>query len=218
VEFFVGEETPLRDDVTTTTTPIGEQGDTLTTFQVKIVREELGTNVELTTFINEDGTVTLEFDGEISSPILGFSTVSVVNPQTGQTIEFPLDGKNTSEIKSILTAQSGQSIAIGGIIRETLDLQENKAPILGDIPFLGFFFREINNTKRKTETVIILTPHVILHPALAGRASKDFLGRKSSHGHITKGKENVLESTPPASGAGIQRDREQPGTEGGQIP
>ena len=44
VEFFVGEETPLRDEVTTTTVAIGEQGDTMTTFNVKIDRKELGTD------------------------------------------------------------------------------------------------------------------------------------------------------------------------------
>jgi type II secretory pathway component GspD/PulD (secretin) len=192
VEFFVGEETPLRDDVTTQTVAIGEQGDTLTTFEVNIIREELGTDVEMTTFINEDSTVTLEFDAEISSPILNYSSISVVNEKTGEVIEFPLDAKSTSELKSILSAKSGQSIAIGGIIRESLDFQENKVPLLGDIPGLGFFFREIQNAKKKTETVIILTPHVIMHPAMAGQATAEFLRRKSSHEQITKGQENIL--------------------------
>lgn len=198
VEFFVGEETPLRDDVTTSTVAIGEQGDTITTFQVNIIREELGTDVKMTTFINADSTVTLEFDAEISSAILNFSTIPVVNPQTGQTIEFPLDAKSKSELKSILSAKSGQSIAIGGIIRETLDLQENKVPLLGDIPALGFFFREISHTRKKTETVIILTPHVIMHPTLAGQVSDEFLNRKSSHEVITRGKENILDTLEEA--------------------
>lgn len=196
VEFFVGEETPLRDDVTTTTVAVGDQGDTMTTFEVKIKREELGTDVEMTTFINADGTVTLEFEAEISSAILNYSTVQLVNEVTGDVIDFPLDAKSTSELKSILSARSGQSIAIGGIIRETLDLSENKVPILGDIPGLGFFFREIEHTKKKTETVIVLTPHVIMHPSMAGEASTEFLRRKSSHEQITKGWENILEHDP----------------------
>ncbi|WP_319406545.1 hypothetical protein [uncultured Desulfosarcina sp.] len=193
VEFFVGEETPLRDDVSTTTTAVGDQGKTMTTFEVDIVREELGTDVEMTTFINADGTVTLEFEAEISSAILNYSTIQVVNEVTGDVLDFPLDAKSTSEIKSILSARSGESIAIGGIIKETLDLSENKVPILGDIPGLGFFFREIANTKKKTETVIVLTPHVIMHPSMAGEASREFMQRKSSHEQITKGWENILE-------------------------
>jgi type II secretory pathway component GspD/PulD (secretin) len=196
VEFFVGEEVPLRDDVTTKTTSIGDMGDTITTFEVDILREELGTDVEMTTFINADGTVTLDFDAKIETPILNYSSVNLVNEKTGQTLDFPLDGKTKTEIKSILSAKSGQTIAIGGIIKETLDYNTNKVPLLGDIPGLGLLFSEIDNTKRKTETVILLTPHVIMHPAQAEMVARKFMERKSSHEQITKGKENILEPEP----------------------
>lgn len=192
VEFFVGQETPLREDVTTQTVPIGELGATLTTFEVEIRREELGTDVEMTTFINEDGTVTLEIEAEISTPNLNFSTIQVVNEKNGEVLDFPIDGVDKEEIKSILSARSGQSIAIGGIIREQVDRGETKVPLLGDVPVLGALFRKTGNTRQKTETVIILTPHVIAHPALAGKMTDEFLGRKSSHGQIVEGKENIL--------------------------
>jgi len=194
VEFFVGEETPLRDDVTTKTVAVGDQGDTITTFQVNIIREELGTDVEMTTFINADSTVTMEFEAEISTAILNYSTIQVVNEKTGEVLDFPLDGKSKSELKSILSAKSGQTIAIGGIIRESLDYNTNKVPGLGDIPGLGLLFSEIKNTKKKTETVILLTPHVIMHPAQAEAVSREFMRRKSSHEQSTQGKENILES------------------------
>ena len=154
----------------------------------------------MTTFINEDGTVTLEIEAEISNAQPEFfSTIPGGQREDGPgPSTFPSTGSSKSEIKSILTARSGQSIAIGGIIKENLELVENKVPLLGDIPFLGFFFKEINKTKRKTETVIVLTPHVIHHPGSAGAVSDRFLGRKSSHAHITEGKENLLESAPQA--------------------
>ena len=193
VEFFVGEETPLRDDVTTKTVAVGDQGDTITTFQVNIIREELGTDVEMTTFINADSTVTMEFEAEISTAILNYSTIQVVNEKTGEVLDFPLDGKSKSELKSILSAKSGQTIAIGGIIRESLDYNTNKVPGLGDIPGLGLLFSEIKNSKKKTETVILLTPHVIMHPAQAEAVSREFMRRKSSHEQSTQGKENILE-------------------------
>jgi len=200
VEFFVGEETPLRDDVTTKTVAVGDQGDTITTFQVNIIREELGTDVEMTTFINADSTVTMEFEAQISAPILNYSTIQVVNEKTGQVLNFPLDGKSKSQLKSILSARSGQTIAIGGIIRESLDYNTSKVPGLGDIPGLGLLFSEIKNTKKKTETVILLTPHVIMHPAQAEAVSREFMRRKSSHEQITKGTENILE--PENAGGG----------------
>lgn len=194
VEFFVGEETPLRDEVTSKTVTIGQDANnTINTFEVKIKREDLGTDVEMTTFINDDGTVTMEVDAEISSAYLNFSTTKVVNNVTGETIEYPLDGTSKTNLKSILSARSGQSIAIGGIIKETMDRSTKKVPLLGDIPGLGLFFRDVVNSKKKTETVIIITPHVIAHPSLAGRVSDEFLGRKSSHEHITRGRENILD-------------------------
>lgn len=196
VEFFVGEETPLRDDVTTKTVALGELGNTLTTFQVDIKREELGTDVRMTTFINADGTVTMEFEAQISTPLLNYSSVQVVNDKTGQVLNFPLDGKSSNKIKSVLSAKSGQTIAIGGIIKESLDYDTKKVPGLGDIPGLGLLFSEIKNSRKKTETVFLLTPHVIMHPAQAQAVANEFLRRKSSHEQVTKGAENILEPEP----------------------
>ncbi|OPY70703.1 MAG: Type II secretion system protein D precursor [Syntrophorhabdaceae bacterium PtaU1.Bin034] len=193
VEFFVGEETPLRDQVTSKTITIGEDANnTINTFEVQIKREELGTDVELTPFINDDGTVTLEIDAEISSAILNFSTTQVVNNVTGEVITYALDGVNKTNLKSVLSARSGQSIAIGGIIKESVERNTKKVPLLGDIPYMGVLFRDVDNVKQKIETVIVLTPHVIAHPAMAGRTSDQFLSRKSSHDHITKGSQNII--------------------------
>lgn len=197
VEFFVGEETPLRDDVEVTTTQAvvtGDVGAVVTTaIEVKIKREELGTDVTISSFINEDSTITMDIETEISTANLGMTEVLVVNPATGDATPFSLDGVNKTEIKSIIAAKSGQSVAIGGIIKEQDEFEETKVPVLGDIPILGFFFKKIIKHKTKTETVIILTPHVITHPALAGKTSEEFLNRRSSHPAIVDEKENILE-------------------------
>ena len=191
VDFFVGEEVPLRDDVKKETIPIGDSGNTLNTFIVEILREELGTKIEMATFINEDNTVTLEIDAEISSP--SFNVVSIgLSDDFGNIIDFPLDGVNKSEIKSILTAKSGQTIALGGIIRETINDNVKKVPLLGDMPGLGFLFRETNDAKTKTETIIILTPHIISHPGLSGAYTDELLDRKSSNKLILEERQSLL--------------------------
>lgn len=191
VDFFVGEEVPLRDDVKKETIPIGDSGDTINTFIVDIKREELGTSIEMVSFINEDNTVTLEIEAEISSPLYNISSIGL-SDDSGNVINFPLDGINKSEIKSILTARSGQTIALGGIIRETVDDSVTKVPVLGDVPLLGFLFRQDNKTKKKTETVIVLTPHIITHPGFSGPETERFLDRKSSNPVILQQKENLL--------------------------
>ncbi|MBU1195047.1 MAG: hypothetical protein KKE62_04285 [Proteobacteria bacterium] len=191
VDFFVGEEVPLRDDVKKETIPIGDSGDTINTFIVDIKREELGTSIEMASFINEDNTITLEIEAEISSPMYSISSIGL-SDDSGNVINFPLDGINKSEIKSILTARSGQTIALGGIIRETIDDSVKKVPVLGDMPLLGFLFRQDNRLKKKTETVIVLTPHIITHPGYSGTETGRFLDRKSSNQLILKKKQNLL--------------------------
>ncbi|MBC2694603.1 MAG: hypothetical protein HF982_04870 [Desulfobacteraceae bacterium] len=193
VEFFVGEETPLRDEVETRTIYDDEGNVVTTVFEVKIKREELGTDVTISSFINEDSTITMDIETEISTANLNMTQIIALNEKTGETILFPLDGVNKNEIKSIIAAKSGQSVAIGGIIKEQDESEETKVPVLGDIPIIGFFFKKIIKHKTKTETVIILTPHVITHPALAGKTSGEFLNRRSSHPAIVDKKENILE-------------------------
>jgi len=193
VEFFVGEETPLRDEVETKTIYDDEGNIVTTVFEVTIKREELGTDVTISSFINEDSTITMDIETEISTANLNMTQINALNEETGETILFPLDGVNKTEIKSIIAAKSGQSVAIGGIIKEQDESEESKVPVLGDIPVLGFFFKKIIKHKTKTETVIILTPHVITHPALAGKTSEEFLNRRSSHPEIVDEKENILE-------------------------
>jgi len=193
VEFFVGEETPLRDEVETKTIYDDEGNIVTTVFEVTIKREELGTDVTISSFINEDSTITMDIETEISTASLNMTQITALNEKTGETILFPLDGVNKTEIKSIIAAKSGQSVAIGGIIKEQDEFEETKVPFLGDIPVLGFFFKKLIKHKTKTETVIILTPHVITHPALAGKTSGEFLNRRSSHPVIVDEEKNILE-------------------------
>ncbi len=184
VNFFVGEETPLRDEVESKVIYDDEGNIVTTIFEVKIKREELGTDVTISSFINEDGTITMELETEISTANLNMTEIPVVNDDSGAIAMFSIDGVNKTELESIIAVKSGQSVAIGGIIKEQDEFEEKKVPILGDIPYLSFFFKELKTHKTKTETVIILTPHVIPHPAMVQKTSNEFLKRKSSHPSI----------------------------------
>lgn len=192
VEFFVGEETPLRDDVTSKTLYDDEGNPTTTLYEMTINREELGTDLEISSFINDDGTITMDFNAEISTPNLGVTEITVVDENTGTAQSFPLDGVNKSELTSMITAAPGETLAIGGIIREQLEKTENKVPLLGDLPYLGLLFKELADTKTKTETVILLTPHLIRHPRQATEVSREFLDRRSSHPRFERQQENLL--------------------------
>jgi type II secretory pathway component GspD/PulD (secretin) len=193
VEFFVGQEVPLRDDVESKVLYNDKGEVTTTTFEVKVKRKELGTDINISSFINEDGTITMDMQAEISSPQYNLTSIGVVNNATGEVVSFPLDGVERSKLTSIITAASGQTIAIGGIIREELSEYENRVPVLGEIPVLGFFFKEVHDLKQKTETVILLTPHIIRHPERGEKTSREFMGRKSSHPRFSHDQERILD-------------------------
>lgn len=193
VEFFVGEEVPLREDVESNTLYDDDGNVSTTTFDVTINREELGTDLEISSFINEDGTITMDLETEISSAEYNMTTVTLTNDASGETVEFPIDGVETQNMTSIVTAASGQTIALGGIIREEVEEYEKKVPVLGDIPGLGFFFKSVEDTKAKTETIILLTPHIIRHPEQAGAVTREFLNRRSSHPRYSEHLENLTD-------------------------
>ena len=94
-------------------------------------------------------------------------TISEVNDQQkslsvrGNTDVLPLALSQIRESDSIVKAQSGQIIVIGGLMRETRKRDEYKLPLLGDIPGLGRLFRSERDQTTTTELVILLRPLVV---------------------------------------------------------
>ncbi len=60
-----------------------------------------------------------------------------------------------------VSAASGQTIVIGGLITSNNTSVTRSVPWLGDVPVLGHLFRFDGSTNRRKELLIILTPHVI---------------------------------------------------------
>ena len=110
-------------------------------------REKVALELKLTPHVNEHDMVRLEVDEKISELAPGPSNL----------------GPSTSErtAKTIVVAKDQQTILIGGLMSDKVINSVTKVPLLGDIPILGFFFR--NSTKKvvKTNLIIALTPYVI---------------------------------------------------------
>ena len=64
-------------------------------------------------------------------------------------------------VNTNLTVRHGQTIVLGGLIRENKTRSKSGVPILMDIPFFGFLFGSQKNDVAKTELIILLTPRVI---------------------------------------------------------
>ena len=55
----------------------------------------------------------------------------------------------------------GESFIIGGLVSRTTQSNVNKIPLLGDLPIIGSFFRNMSYSQADKELVIIVTPHVV---------------------------------------------------------
>lgn len=143
---------------TTTTTP--SSGPTTTAESVNFL--EVGVKLYVTPTIHNDGFVTMKIRPEVSSVT---KTLTTSNNNTIPVVE-------TSEAETTVRVKDGVTIVIGGLIKdETIDTR-NKIPVLGDIPLLGYAFRNHDQLVRKTEIIIFLTPRIIsgdIAPAVTGR-------------------------------------------------
>jgi MSHA biogenesis protein MshL len=94
-------------------------------------------------------------------------TVSEVTDQTkqltisGETDELPLAFSEIREADSIVKAKSGQVIAIGGLMRNSMRRQDLVTPVLGRVPGLRRLFGSTREVETKTELIILLRPIVV---------------------------------------------------------
>ncbi|RMH76071.1 MAG: hypothetical protein D6681_21820 [Calditrichaeota bacterium] len=122
-----------------------ESQGVISTFE-KVVTVEVGVKLNVTPMINEDGFITMKIRPEVSNV-------------TGFVDNVPVIEKSESETTVIV--KDGVTIIIGGLIKDQKIKTENRIPILGSIPILGFPFRSKSITNTKTELVILLRPQII---------------------------------------------------------
>jgi general secretion pathway protein D len=65
------------------------------------------------------------------------------------------------EVKSVLTLPDRATVVISGLMREDTVTEESRVPILGSLPFIGFFFRSTADRKEKTNLLIFVTPYIV---------------------------------------------------------
>lgn len=112
--------------------------------------EDVGINLKITPQINPEGFVTLKIHQEIQK----------VLPETIH--DAPVLAKR--ETDTTVTVKDGQTIVIGGLLREDKGVVEKRVPGLGRIPGLGWLFKRKIETSEKVSLIIFLTPHVVTTP------------------------------------------------------
>ncbi len=115
--------------------------------EVQVEREEVGIKLSITPSINSEDEITTTISPEISS-VMGL--VGGYVPRT-----------KVRKVNSTITVPSGQTFIVSGLLNTQLSTQVNKVPFLGDIPYIGRFFRHETESLEKTDLIIEMTPTVI---------------------------------------------------------
>ncbi|MDR3237022.1 MAG: hypothetical protein LBT84_00800 [Spirochaetia bacterium] len=142
-ELNVGEEIPIASN-----NRISESGTQFYTYEYKSV----GIKLKITPHITNTDRITLDLYQEINSVI---GTTQVLE---GNTIP-PTLGKR--DIKTKVSVPEGKTIVVGGLIQNTRNENVTKVPILGDIPLLGWFFKNKTAGYSKTNLLVFITPHIV---------------------------------------------------------
>ena len=68
---------------------------------------------------------------------------------------------DTKQITTSVLVQNGGTVVIGGIYSQTESNTTTKIPVLGDVPFIGFLFRNNSKTDNKSELLIFISPKIV---------------------------------------------------------
>jgi type IV pilus assembly protein PilQ len=116
--------------------------------------KKFGNTLIVTPSINKDNFVTLKVKPEISNKV-GDSTFVFA----GATVASPII--DTRTLESNVLIQSGDTLAIGGLIQDEVAKARNKVPMLGDVPVLGYLFQNHLNSRTKRNLLVFVTPTII---------------------------------------------------------
>jgi len=151
---------------------------TTTTYDYK----NAGIKLKFTPKINEKGLVSMKLSQEVSQLAPG---------STADKYIFSTRKADTSVV-----VHDGETLVIGGLIKEQKSKGRTGIPFLGDIPVLGYLFSHTTDSINKTELIILITPHVIKSEDEGKELTKQFQDRvKNLKGRIDEKKESDQRSS-----------------------
>ena len=81
----------------------------------------------------------------------------------------------TRGAKVMMRVHDGETIVLGGLLRNSKETTLSKVPLLGDIPFIGALFRHKNEIHQDRELLIFITPHILSGDGVASAPTKSFI-------------------------------------------
>ncbi|BEV73358.1 MULTISPECIES: type II secretion system secretin GspD [unclassified Paludibacterium] len=111
-------------------------------------RKTVGLKLAIVPQISEGGSIRMKI----------LQTASSIDPASANST---LPTFNIRSVETSVTVEDGGIIAIGGLIQETVSNNQDKIPLLGDIPGLGWLFRHQVKARNKTNLLVFLKPTIV---------------------------------------------------------
>lgn len=134
--------------------------------QRTIQYKDIGIILKVKPMINDSGLVTLDIVQEVST----YSTLLLYSDEKQIIL-------NKTEVSTNLVVQDGQTIVIGGLIREDASKSKSGIPLLIKIPILGYLFGNTDIDESRNELIILLTPHVVKSKKETDELTKGFVDK-----------------------------------------
>lgn len=150
---------------------------------------DTGVILDIIPHVNASGLVVLDIIQEVSS-VVETETSGIDSPTIQQ-----------RQIQSSVAIQTGETIALGGLIRDGKTNRVSGIPLLSDIPILGNLFKTTDDKTVRTELLVLLTPRVIRDSQDARDVTDELRQRLPS----LKPLEMSIYQVPPPAPAGPQK-------------
>ncbi len=151
-QIHVGDQQPVRSSQTVT-----DGGTTTTSIQYK----DTGVMLAVSPSVNAGGMVTMDVEQSVTD-------VGQVDIATGQRTFLQ------RQLASRVAVRDGETIVLGGLIRDNSNVGKQGIPFLHDIPVLGHLFGTTSDVTNRTELLVMLTPRVLRDEADLRQISEEF--------------------------------------------
>jgi general secretion pathway protein D len=159
-KIIIGQNVPFVTGQYTNSSSSSSSSGTVNPFQT-VERKDVGLTLKVKPQISENGTVKLEIFQEVSSV-----QASSINSTTGLIT-------NKRSIQTNVLVEDGGIVVLGGLLQDEYSNNQEKVPLLGDIPIFGNLFKTESRGRKKTNLMVFLRPVVVRDAAATEQLSLD---------------------------------------------
>jgi general secretion pathway protein D len=127
-----------------------------------------GVILKVTPRVNESGVVLLDIEQEVSDVVRTTSS-GIDSPTIRQ-----------RRIQTTVAVHSGESLALGGLIREADARNRSGVPFISRVPVIGNLFKSKTDTRDRTELLVLITPRVVRNQGEARAVTDELRSRLRS--------------------------------------